>query len=628
MLNNVKFSTRLASIIIITLAGFFILAGTALFGLYTQSVASQTYRSLSGVVQNLDQLSIQLMNWNEASKSLNDSNYENFLTRLVSKRAELSQELATDASRVRSPSVRQDLRTIEAPFAESATLMGQLVERRQVRGFSSTTGLRGQINVNGAAIEEQVSFLETLAQSFTAVREAERSLIFEPNEENLAFYTDRMSSFVKRLADFKLTNRFIDTTTAYQDSVKDYMTISHSIAGLQESLGITLDRFTSNSQRTSQALRAEVASAQGQAQDQVQWVQRLILMATVVVSMGVISLVAWIGLGVRRTLSDIRCDLDQVRSGDLRVELKVNHRRNDEFDYLSSSVNDMTRGLNSIVTGVATATTQINQRINVMNRSMDQLARHNQSVTHQTTELSGSTERISLHVSQLAGTTEQFSLQSDTTLTAALKGDKAMQHLQTELGVTVQSVTEASQRLDTLERLSASIDSVVDVINGLAKQTNLLALNAAIEAARAGESGRGFAVVADEVRSLAERTVEATGQIEPDVTAIKTATADTVEAMNRSLKRLSRIEAYCKETVSVTANIRDQANDSAGASRTMARAIAEVADAAQSMNRNMGDIASQLLQDSKALQSMSETTRTTLELTESLRNDISGFKFQ
>lgn len=49
VLNNVKFSTRLVAIIVITLAGFSILAGTALFGLYTQSVAGQTYRSLQTV---------------------------------------------------------------------------------------------------------------------------------------------------------------------------------------------------------------------------------------------------------------------------------------------------------------------------------------------------------------------------------------------------------------------------------------------------------------------------------------------------------------------------------------------------------------------------------------------------
>ncbi len=66
---------------------------------------------------------------------------------------------------------------------------------------------------------------------------------------------------------------------------------------------------------------------------------------------------------------------------------------------------------------------------------------------------------------------------------------------------------DVSNRLAELSKFSESmtgdiqqINSIVDLVKGLAMKSKILGLNASIEAARSGEHGRGFAVVASEIQ--------------------------------------------------------------------------------------------------------------------------------
>src|SRR4030095_5079781 len=93
------------------------------------------------------------------------------------------------------------------------------------------------------------------------------------------------------------------------------------------------------------------------------------------------------------------------------------------------------------------------------------------------------------------------------------------------------------KRIKRLGESSLEIGEIVELIADITEQTNILALNAAIQAASAGEAGRGFTVVAEEVQRLAERSGEATKQIDAIVKTIQADTQDAVAALGESTRR-------------------------------------------------------------------------------------------
>lgn len=168
-----------------------------------------------------------------------------------------------------------------------------------------------------------------------------------------------------------------------------------------------------------------------------------------------------------------------------------------------------------------------------------------------------------------------------------IHGDKTVSTTISAIEIMAAQLQETSQVITELEAHSTDIGKVLDVIQSIAGQTNLLALNAAIEAARAGEQGRGFAVVADEVRALAQRTHNATTEIQSMINLLQQGTSKAVLSMQQGVNAASQCITTADIAGSALRTIREAIATITDMTHHIASAVEEQSSVANEMNRNV-----------------------------------------
>jgi len=148
-----------------------------------------------------------------------------------------------------------------------------------------------------------------------------------------------------------------------------------------------------------------------------------------------------------------------------------------------------------------------------------------------------------------------------------------------------EKVRDSAATVGTLAGDSERVGHFVETVARIARQTNLLALNAAIEAARAGEHGQGFAVVAEEVRKLAEESARASKAI-----------ARTVAAVRENIDVVVRSMAEGEQEVRDVGDVAAAADEALGAVlagiRRVAELVAETATVSRSQSQTMAELSS------------------------------------
>ncbi|MDT3294662.1 methyl-accepting chemotaxis protein [Shewanella sp. SP2S2-6] len=171
-----------------------------------------------------------------------------------------------------------------------------------------------------------------------------------------------------------------------------------------------------------------------------------------------------------------------------------------------------------------------------------------------------------------------------------INGDKTVSSTISSIQAMAEQLQQTSKVITELEAHSKDIGTVLDVIQSIAGQTNLLALNAAIEAARAGEQGRGFAVVADEVRALAQRTHDATKEIQSMINLLQQETNKAVVSMQQGVVAAADCISTADLAGAALRTIREAISTITDMTHHIASAVEEQSSVANEMNRSVVNV--------------------------------------
>ncbi|EKP0246913.1 methyl-accepting chemotaxis protein [Aeromonas veronii] len=325
-------------------------------------------------------------------------------------------------------------------------------------------------------------------------------------------------------------------------------------------------------------------------------------------------------------LQAVVAQANAIAAGDLTHQLERQHIGRDELGMLAKASLKMQDNLRGLIEEIVAAVTQLGAAIDEVSAVSEQSAKGIQSQQQEISLVATAMTQMKATVADVAGNTETASSSASSANALARNGNQDVQRSLVAITRVAEEIEQAGTLVAELERESAQINVVVDVIRGIAEQTNLLALNAAIEAARAGEQGRGFAVVADEVRTLAGRTQASTGEIVAIIETLQARANQAKEVTGQSCEMIRQCVDQSEQTGTGIQQIEEAVAQIADMAIQIASACGEQDAVSDELGRNVERINESA---NEVAQGADHTARACLELSQlavGLKQTIGRFR--
>ena len=295
---------------------------------------------------------------------------------------------------------------------------------------------------------------------------------------------------------------------------------------------------------------------------------------------------------------------------------------------IADSFNTMAEQLSSVVKNVKKATLEVTSVSRDANTSSAQLAKASEIQAKQVAKTIEAINDMAASIRQVAENAVQSATVSEQSTANAKAGAAAVQNTNKAMEEIRKNVQETARSIKRLGESSKEIGNIVQLINDIADRTSILALNASIQAAMAGDAGRGFAVVAEEVQRLAERSTNATKQIDTLIKNIQGEINEAGASMEESIRRVVEGSSLASDAHNKLQEIESVSNQLAEITQSISMAATQQAKFSEKITltmEEMGKVSSRNLAAShQTTRAINQLTKTSKELAAS----VGAFKLE